>query len=286
MARDGLYELLCLLANLSRNKIPYAALLFASSKLESINNISCPVSMLSFNSSNESVKVNVESSVANKSSGNNLQAAKEIDLWHSRLGHPSILVLKNTLLSCNQLKINKDDVPSFCCACQYGKQSIQPFKSTEVKTKLAFELIHIDLWGPAPIPSTHGHRYYISFVDDKIKYTWLYLLAAKSQALNIFITFKNQIEKQLNLTIKALQTNMGGELKTFEPYLKIEGIILRHSCPYLHEQNDNVERKHKHIVETGLALLAQAKMPLKFWQEAFSYATFINNRLASPVLKK
>ena len=78
---------------------------------------------------------------------------------------------------------------------------------------------------------------------------------------------------------------MGGEFKAFEPYLKREGIALRHSCPYLHEQNDKVERKHRHIVETGLALLAQAKMPLKFWQEAFNYATFIINRLASPVLE-
>ena len=78
---------------------------------------------------------------------------------------------------------------------------------------------------------------------------------------------------------------MGGEFKAFEPYLKREGITLRHSCPYLHEQNGKVERKHRHIVETGLALLAQAKMSLKFWQEAFSYATFIINKLVSPLLK-
>lgn len=70
--------------------------------------------MLSFNSSNESVKVSVESNIADESSSNNLQAAEEIDVWHSRLGHPSTSVLKNTLLSCNQLKINKDIVPSFC----------------------------------------------------------------------------------------------------------------------------------------------------------------------------
>ncbi|KAH9648851.1 hypothetical protein KPL70_025766 [Citrus sinensis] len=89
VARDGLYELMCLPANLSRNKIPYAALFFASSKSKSINNISCPVSILSFNSSDESVKVSVESNVVDESNGNSLQAAKEIDLWHSRLGHPT-----------------------------------------------------------------------------------------------------------------------------------------------------------------------------------------------------
>ena len=45
---------------------------------------------------------------------------------------------------------------------------------------------------------------------------------------------------------------MGEEFKTFEPFLKKEGIALRHSCPYLHEQNGKIERKHGHIVETGL----------------------------------
>ncbi|KAH9667197.1 retrovirus-related pol polyprotein from transposon RE1 [Citrus sinensis] len=258
VARDGLYELMHLPAILSRNKIPYAALFSVLSNSESMNNISCPVSMLSFNSSNESVKVSVESNIDDESSSNNLQATEEIDVWQSRLGHPSTSFLKNTLLSCNQLKINKDNVPSFCSACQYGKQSKQSFKNTETKTKTALELIHTDLWGPAPILSTHGHRYYISFVDDRTRYTWLFPLATKSQALETFITFKNQIEKQLNLTIKALQTDMGGEFKAFEPYLKREGITLRHSCPYLHEQNGK-DPKWKKAMEDEYHALMKSK---------------------------
>ena len=55
-----------------------------------------------------------------------------------------------------------------------------------------------------------------------------FLLTTKSQALDTFIVFKNQVENQLNLRIKALQTDMGGEFKTFEPYLKKEGITLKH----------------------------------------------------------
>lgn len=39
------------------------------------------------------------------------------------------------------------------------------------------------------------------------------------------------------------------------------------------------------MVETRLTLLTQTKMPLKYWQEAFSYATFIINRLASPAIE-
>lgn len=45
-----------------------------------------------------------------------------------------------------------------------------------------------------------------------------------------------------------------------------------------------MERKHRHIVDSGLSLLAQAKMPLHFWWDAFSMATHIINRLPTSVL--
>ena len=78
--------------------------------------------MLSFSSNgNESFNVN-ESSVTDESNDSVSKATKEIDLLHLRLGHPKVFALKNTLLSCNQLKINKNITLSFCCACQYGKQ--------------------------------------------------------------------------------------------------------------------------------------------------------------------
>ena len=48
---------------------------------------------------------------------------------------------------------------------------------------------------------------------------------------------------------------MGGEYKAFETYLKHEGISLRYSCPYTHHQNGKTERKHRHLVESGLTLL-------------------------------
>lgn len=44
------------------------------------------------------------------------------------------------------------------------------------------------------------------------------------------------------------------------------------------------ERKHRHIVEMGLALLAKASMPLKFWDEAFLTAAYLINLLPSRIL--
>jgi hypothetical protein len=50
------------------------------------------------------------------------------------------------------------------------------------------------------------------------------------------------------------------------------------SCPHAHQQNGAAEQKHRHIVEVGLSLLAQAHMPIKLWNEAFLAATFLINR--------
>jgi hypothetical protein len=56
------------------------------------------------------------------------------------------------------------------------------------------------------------------------------------------------------------------------------------SCPYAHQQNGSPERKHRHIVEVGLSLLAHTHMPLKFWDEAFIAATYLINHLPTKVL--
>lgn len=54
------------------------------------------------------------------------------------------------------------------------------------------------------------------------------------------------------------------------------------SCSHSHEQNGLVERKHMHIVDLGVAMLAHASLPLQLWDEAFYTSVYLINRL--PVL--
>lgn len=81
-----------------------------------------------------------------------------------------------------------------------------------------------------------------------------------------------------------MQTDNGGEFITLRPFLEQCGITLRHCCPYAHKQNSLVERKHRHIIETVLTLLSQSSLPLKYWDETVCSASFLINRLLSPVL--
>lgn len=49
-------------------------------------------------------------------------------------------------------------------------------------------------------------------------------------------------------------------------------------------KNGLAERKHRHIVETSLTLLAKASMPFKYWDEAFRASVYLINRLPTPLL--
>jgi hypothetical protein len=77
---------------------------------------------------------------------------------------------------------------------------------------------------------------------------------------------------------------LGGEYHKLHNFFERIDISHHVLCPHTHQQNGAVERKHRHIVETGLALLAHAYMPLKFWDELFIIATFLINCLPTPVL--
>ena len=77
---------------------------------------------------------------------------------------------------------------------------------------------------------------------------------------------------------------MGGEYQKLNAFFTKIGISHLVSCPHAHQQNGAAERKHRHIVEVGLALLSHAHMPLKFWDEAFLTATYLINRLPSKVI--
>uniref|UniRef100_A0A803Q9W1 Integrase catalytic domain-containing protein n=1 Tax=Cannabis sativa TaxID=3483 RepID=A0A803Q9W1_CANSA len=202
------------------------------------------------------------------------------------LGHPSEKIVQTVLKDCNIPAMNKDFQFSICAACCLGKIHKFPFpKASQTVISEPLQLVVSDLWGPSHTPSFNGYKYYIHFVDAYSRFTWIYLLKHKSDALKTFQHFKAEAELQLGKSIKTLQTDWGGEFRSFTNFLAENGIHHRHPCPTTHQQNGLAERKHRHIVENGLALLAQASLPLKFWDEAFRTAVYLHNRLPTPLLQ-
>lgn len=79
-----------------------------------------------------------------------------------------------------------------------GKSKRLLFYISSFMSSEPLELVQCDLWGPPPEPLVNGYHYYISFIDDYIKYVWLYPLSTKSQAFDTFVKFKTYAENMLS----------------------------------------------------------------------------------------
>jgi histone deacetylase 1/2 len=203
--------------------------------------------------------------------------------WHNRLGHPSSSVVHQGL-SKNKLPfVQEANKESICDACQKGKSHQLPYPRSTSVSSIPLELVFSDVWRPAPT-SIGKNNFYVSFIDDYSKFTWIYLLRHKSEVFQRFHDFQNLVERMFDRKILAMQTEWGGEYQKLNSFFQRIGISHHVSCPHAHQLNGSAERKHRHIVEVGLSLLAQASMPLKFWDEAFMTATYLINRLPSRVI--
>ena len=172
---------------------------------------------------------------------------------------------------------------SVCDACQKAKSHQLPFPNSSTVSQHPLELVYSDVWGPMP-NSVGGHKYYVSFIDDYSKFTWIYLLKFKSEVFSKFREFQSLVEHLFNRKIITMQIDWRGEYQKLHPFFAQVSITHHISRPHTHQQNGAAERKHRHIVEVGLALLAHAFMPLKFWGDAFISATYLINRIPSKVL--
>ena len=90
-------------------------------------------------------------------------------LWHARLGHTSSSRVQQ--LASRGLLGSVSTENFDCVSCQLGKQPALPFNSSESISTYIFDLIHSDVWGPSPISSIGGSRYFVVFVDDYSRYS-------------------------------------------------------------------------------------------------------------------
>jgi hypothetical protein len=168
------------------------------------------------------------------------------------------------VVSKNNLPCVGDPILDLVCDdCQHAKSHQLPYlKSTSVSTT-PLELIFSDVWGLA-CNFIGRNKYYVSFIDDFSKFTWIYLLKHMSEVFKKIREFQNLIERLFDKKILAIQTHWGGEYQKLNTFFHQVGISHHVSCPYAHQQNGSNKRKHRHTVEVSLSMLAQASMPLKY----------------------
>ena len=75
----------------------------------------------------------------------------------------------------------KDKSSNPCDYCLFGKQHIVSFQKNSTQKLEKLELVYSDVCEPMELDSLGGNKYFVTFIDDASKNTWVYLLHTKGQ---------------------------------------------------------------------------------------------------------
>ena len=123
-------------------------------------------------------------------------------------------------------------------------------------------------------------KYFLTFIDDYSRKTWVYFLKHKSDAFGYFQQFKELMENQIGHRIKILKTDKGGEYVSneFLNFCKTHGIQKKITAWYTPQQNSISERKNKTIMEMARNMLVAKHLPNEYSGEAVATIVYIMNR--------
>ena len=134
--------------------------------------------------------------------------------------------------------------------------------------------------------SPTGFKYFVTFVDDFSRVTWLYLMKCISELFSHFSAFCAEIQTQFHVSIQTLRSDNAKEYfsELFQFFMLQHEILHQTSYVDTPSQNGVAKRKNRYLLETTRTLLFQMNVPKHFWAKAISIACFFINRMPSSVL--
>jgi len=207
---------------------------------------------------------------------------------HRRFGHIAPAAAKRLLthgfVTGLELDLSGDD-PTFCESCVYAKSRRQTVpKVREGERAKAFgEEIHSDVWGPSPVQSLGGRRYFITFTDDYSRHSHLYLLRKKSDAFTAYKSFEAWSKLHQNAPIKVLHSDRGGEYLSdpFINHLSAAGTKQKLTVHDTPEENGVSERLNGVALQRVRAILHASGLPKALWGEAVRHIIWLKNRTST-----
>ena len=176
----------------------------------------------------------------------------------------------------------------FCELCLKGKHQRSQFPpySKRITTE-PLELVHSDVCGKLESKSLSGTEYFVTFINDKTRYVWVYMIKCKSDVFKKFCEWKMEVEKSLGHCVKTLHTDNGSEYTSteFEAHLRNKGIKHEFTIPKCPEQNGVAERLNRTLIEMVRAMLADSVLVKSFWAEALATAVYLQNQCPTKAIE-
>jgi transposase InsO family protein len=193
--------------------------------------------------------------------------------------------VRKAVIGLPEFKVDHEGV---CNGCAQGKNIKNPFPKRDIKAEGVLELIQLDhscMW-PNAINSISGYVYYVSFIDDYSRKTWIYFLKSKDEVFSKFKEFNALIENLSKRKMKILRSDNGEEYtsKEFANFCKDAVIKRELTTPYNPQQNDVAERKNITIMEAVKTMIHDQDLPMHLWVEATKTTVYVQNRLAHSAL--
>ena len=176
-----------------------------------------------------------------------------------------------------------------CITCIKSKLRRHYSRKPAQRTSRPFELLHSDSCRPMP-PSKAGSRYFILFIDDYTRITYVYFLQRKNAELcsNAFVEFLNyQSSHYPQFPVARFRSDNGrGEYdnELFKRLLRERGISFEPSVPYSPHQNGAAEWMIRTITTRARSILLDAGLPIDFWAEVVNTAVYLQQWIPSVLL--
>ncbi|KAK8995295.1 hypothetical protein V6N11_069734 [Hibiscus sabdariffa] len=169
-----------------------------------------------------------------------------------------------------------------------SKMTKAPFTGKGERASDLLGLIHSDVSGPMNTQARGGFQYFITFTDDFSRYGYIYLMRHKSEALEKFKEFKNEVQNQHGKSIKALRSDRGGEYlsQDFDELLKECGIVSQLTPPGTPQWNGVSERRNRTLLDMVRSMMSHTDLPTSIWGYALETTTFTLNRVPSKSVQK
>ncbi|KAK8597307.1 hypothetical protein V6N12_065778 [Hibiscus sabdariffa] len=145
------------------------------------------------------------------------------------------------------------------------KMTKAPFSGKGERASDLLGLIHSDVCGPMNTQARGGFQYFITFTDDFSRYGYIYLMCHKSEALERFKEFKNEVQNQ---------------------HGKKCGIVSQLTPPGTPQWNGVSERRSRTLLDMVRSMMSHSDLPISFWGHALETTAFTLNCVPSKSVHK